>query len=1090
MSNYYKRNELWRKLKRLSPNNTPSIDYIYSSKNVMIAEIAKISKKIKEDKKRIKQQKYQIKKQKTKSIGKLKKRKNKDIAFKLTQILTNKQFDNFFNEPRAFKEIKVNKDKIKYLNKFKPNDNFRLIVQDGNNMFAYNERVKDVINGNIDFNYDDAGSDPEVLIDNINEGREITLRWVKINKTRKRGGYFKYYLKNKINLSRYQIFNNLEEANNDVSKLNCLQYALKEAGVKSSKFKKLLTLFIKSNDNLNITYNDKLPKKFIPWICNELEINITLSYTVNHKKLGDQIKKEKYPKNQPFDKTYEIGLLDEHYFLNEETIYTKDSIEKYDELKDKKDFNEYFFKSNRFRKDKSKSKINSFNLIRLLLSDKEKYLELITYENGGCKIPHKYKELKDYIDLHEPTDNECKLISEVKEANCPRIFLDNNNNQLPYDVITFDFEATTDEEIHKPYLVCSESRNTGIKRSFVGEYCALNFLKSLESNTLLIAHNMKYDLQFIISHLYQCKDYIPTGSKCKTISGIFHNKESNLFIRICVKDSLSLIPEPLRNFNKMFKLDDKKEIMPYSIYNKNTINEKFINIDLAKKELSTADYNEFNKNIIEWNLLNPNNLRQFDHIKYSKIYCEMDVSVLKQGYEIFRGWMEEITNLDIDYIISIPQLAYYYGVNEGVFKDIYEISGQAREFIQRCVVGGRTMCRDNKKWVVNEKVQDLDAVSLYPSAIYNMEGFLKGKPKVINNQMDYNFLKEQDGYFVEINILDIKKERHFPLISKVDDKGVRNFRNDIIGKGIYMDKQGLEDLIEFQEIEFEIIRGYYFNEGRNDTCKEFINKLYNERKIKKQQGNPIQTVYKLIMNSFYGKTIQNPIDHKYSFVYGEEKHDKTFDFNANEIICSTKIRDGMFMLKQSKSINKHFSLPHIGVEILSMSKHIMNEVICLAEDNDIDIFYQDTDSMHIVEDKVEVLAELFKKKYNRNLIGGDLGMFHCDFDFKCDKGTLPVSIKSLFIAKKTYIDYIMHIIDGIENFSYHIRMKGIPNKVITNFNLKNLSNEKDYSDVFDLYTDMFNGDKIEFDLLNICKFKTNKDFTFTNNKEFKRVLKF
>jgi hypothetical protein len=30
-----------------------------------------------------------------------------------------------------------------------------------------------------------------------------------------------------------------------------------------------------------------------------------------------------------------------------------------------------------------------------------------------------------------------------------------------------------------------------------------------------------------------------------------------------------------------------------------------------------------------------------------------------------------------------------------------------------------------------------------------------------------------------------------------------------------------------------------------------------------------------------------------------------------------------------------------------MSKRIMNEVICLAEDNEIEIFYQDTDSMHI-----------------------------------------------------------------------------------------------------------------------------------------------
>ena len=33
-----------------------------------------------------------------------------------------------------------------------------------------------------------------------------------------------------------------------------------------------------------------------------------------------------------------------------------------------------------------------------------------------------------------------------------------------------------------------------------------------------------------------------------------------------------------------------------------------------------------------------------------------------------------------------------------------------------------------------------------------------------------------------------------------------------------------------------------------------------------------------------------------------------------------------------------------GTQILSMSKHIMNEVMCLAEDLNIQVYYQDTDS--------------------------------------------------------------------------------------------------------------------------------------------------
>jgi len=50
---------------------------------------------------------------------------------------------------------------------------------------------------------------------------------------------------------------------------------------------------------------------------------------------------------------------------------------------------------------------------------------------------------------------------------------------------------------------------------------------------------------------------------------------------------------------------------------------------------------------------------------------------------------------------------------------------------------------------------------------------------------------------------------------------------------------------------------------------------------------------------------------------------------------------------------------YIGVMILSISKRIMNEVICTAEDNDIEIYYQDTDSNHLGVDDIKRLSELY-----------------------------------------------------------------------------------------------------------------------------------
>ena len=82
----------------------------------------------------------------------------------------------------------------------------------------------------------------------------------------------------------------------------------------------------------------------------------------------------------------------------------------------------------------------------------------------------------------------------------------------------------------------------------------------------------------------------------------------------------------------------------------------------------------------------------------------------------------------------------------------------------------------------------------------------------------------------------------------------------MVNETIYVDKTSLEDLMKFQSIQFEVIDGYYFNEGRNDQIKKTIKHLYDLRNILKKDKNPAQMVIKLLMNSMYGKTILKPIE--------------------------------------------------------------------------------------------------------------------------------------------------------------------------------------------------------------------------------------
>ena len=85
--------------------------------------------------------------------------------------------------------------------------------------------------------------------------------------------------------------------------------------------------------------------------------------------------------------------------------------------------------------------------------------------------------------------------------------------------------------------------------------------------------------------------------------------------------------------------------------------------------------------------------------------------------------------------------------------------------------------------------------------------------------------------------------------------------------------------------------------------------------------------------------------------------------------------------KLQKATLNQFNNCLFGVTVLSISKRIMNEVMCLAEDLGINIYYQDTDSMHIEHDKLSLLSERFKEIHKRELIGENImGCFHNDFD--------------------------------------------------------------------------------------------------------------
>ena len=405
------------------------------------------------------------------------------------------------------------------------------------------------------------------------------------------------------------------------------------------------------------------------------------------------------------------------------------------------------------------------------------------------------------------------------------------------------------------------------------------------------------------------------------------------------------------------------------------------------------------------------------------------------------------------------------------------------------------MCCENKKDIqlTDKLIDDFDAVSLYPSAMTRMSGFLKGKPRVIANEdmfLDW-VMKRADGYFICVKINKINKHRKFPCVSLLED-GVRNFTNDLEGKFVYFDKLGLEDFINFQGGEFQFVNGYYYNEGHNNKINNVMEHLFNQRlkykDMKDADGNsnPLQLVFKELMNSSYGKSYLKPIDSDACYVKDDEYWEYC-DRNYNYIKEATKMPNGVWKIEILKSIDDHFNNVHVGVEILSMSKRIMYEVMYLAEDLDLSMYYTDTDSIHIDADAIPILQEAYKKKYNRELIGKAMGQFHTDFDLDGCVGEIH-AVESIFLGKKCYIDKLEGLDkDGNVLHDYHIRMKGVPEKSIV------YKAETDYDgDLISLYRDLYNGDKIQFDLLanGQIKFEMAGDGSVFNRKDFKRALSF
>lgn len=660
------------------------------------------------------------------------------------------------------------------------------------------------------------------------------------------------------------------------------------------------------------------------------------------------------------------------------------------------------------------------------------------------------------------------------------------SNMIPDATVFFDFESCSQGK-HEAYFVAWQVDGEEEINNARGSSCAMEFLDWINfffqpmggepMEVTLIAHNVSYDISFLLEYLEPgSMSAIKKGNRFIACTGMYKS------VKLHFKDSYKLIPAPLRDFPKMFNLSAEKEIMPYEVFTHDFIQTDFlIDPEVIKNQYSSDFFNAMKDNITKWNCDVDG---KWDLMKYSQIYCERDVELLGDGWNKFREMSLSFFDLDINAkeIMTVAGMAFRH-LQDKCFDETYSVSGIVLEFIRRATTGGQTQVSRNEPVVVEDKIMDQDKVSLYPAAMVSMPGIPKGKPKIF-----YGTIPDPvDYYYVQIEIIKcIGPDYDFPILSvRNRETGTNEWTNDVQGSTVVVGKRTLEDLIYWNdEFEYKVIQGYYWDEGWNPNLSTTIQEMYDRRAELKSQGNPAQLIYKLLMNSSYGRTGLKPIDEQEQYIE-MDKVNRFITNNHDRISKMNIMPNGDTRIMTSKAINRHFNQQHVAAMILEWAKHLMRKVLLLQQRVGSPlaqkIYYTDTDSIHISEDAWRDLENIYKEKYNEVIEGKKLGQFHSDFElggtFQVkDSKLVPTYIskedlmggaiysKKLFVCgKKAYLD-VLTSDKNKEIEIYHFRLKGIPENSVVD-----KCNSEYQGQIIKLYEDLTSGKRINFTLKGMFK---------------------
>ena len=682
-------------------------------------------------------------------------------------MITGNQFQNILNMVVNDNQTLTNQQAQRVWNNITGQGNHILTITFGDGreqIIAVNATTRDfiidiLINGLLVEQQEQYGSD---IIDNLNIRDIQSLTIERLRRPERRivnrdGRFFPYVNTTNEDLSKYQVFNQ-EQAYDQklVSKReHCLIHTLTQAGIETSVINNIKMSYIQ--DNTDNTVRIAIRKKDLHNISNIIKRNIVV-HTMNGKRIAKQVIKAEEAVGEDIN----MAMYENHYFLFEDTKYSKYSIINYEELKDEEDFNNIIKtvkkKDKTYNyKDENKSKINSLLLVdKFFKAQYFKKLDLCKFEESTT-----HEKLKEHIYL-DNIDNEQRLCEEKKEKKT----LDDmginryteekkvikateklTKKEKPKQEIYYaDCESfVKDVDYHKLYLlgvvndksdivdiynICDQPEKEDVSREQQVVYKFFNNItKNGTTNALVYFHNLKYDYH-LLERLINIKDRCEKDGQLYNIVCKYKGKEIEL------RDSYKILPFALSKFGSEFNLPKeirKKEAIAYNYY-KEQNNNRIIKAKEYRKLLSSKEKTIFKDAVKQCPSYNIED-KTFNPLTYYQEYLRLDCLVLKKGIQTFNKLIQEITEnkMNVYDSLTISSLTDKYMKKEGAYEGVYEVQGNLRAYIAQAVYGGRVCVNPKyKKKVIKGKISDYDGVSLYPSAINRLcrlMGLPKGKAK-------------------------------------------------------------------------------------------------------------------------------------------------------------------------------------------------------------------------------------------------------------------------------------------------------------------------------------------------------------------------